>query len=303
MNGIPEHFGYDTEPIENDDLGFVSNDYVSAVERIRKSANKKVLSKAEEVELFKAFENEDESARDELIESNLRLVIAVASKYQGLGVPLEDLIQEGTIGLMKAIKKFDYKRGFKFSTYAIWWIKSHITRCLDNYGRMVRLPDYLCQAANNISATYSELRQKMMREPTREEIAEALDITVEQLDQIAVSRADVKSMDTPLSSEEDATTIGDLIEDESSMSDVTEDLTIKDLVENLFSHADSIGILSDNEKLAVQMRFGIGYDDEMNYGQIGYAIDRSREGARLAVARGLQKLHRVYYELNGSYFQ
>lgn len=299
---MSEHFSYDTESTV-DDMQYTDSsqsDHTSAVERIRRSANKKVLSRDEETELAKRIENGDELAREELIESNLRLVISIAVRYQGNSVPLEDLIQEGTIGLMRAVKKFDYRKGFKFSTYAIWHIKSSITRALNKYSNMIRLPDYLCVKANKVGSAYTMLRQELQREPTRVEVAESLDITIEQLDQISSARSDVHSMDAPLSSDEDAASIGDLIEDTSSASDVTEDLSRKDLVERLFNHSSHNNNLTDKEKLTIELHFGLRDDNAMNFNEVGIIVGLTREGARQSIVRGLRKLQKAYYALNRS---
>ena len=144
---------------------------------LRSVAGHRLLSREEEVELAKRIEEGDTQARDELVQANLRLVISIAVKYQGHNVPLEDLIQEGNIGLIKAAGKFDYRKGFKFSTYAIWWIKQAIMRTLDNFSRSIRLPSYIVAKMNKFDTIYATLCQELQREPKREEIADALDLT------------------------------------------------------------------------------------------------------------------------------
>ena len=279
------------------DTSDISNaDYVSAVEKIKRSANKPTLSREQEVDLFIKIEDGDDEAREIMIESNLRLVIAIAVKYQDRGVPLEDLIQEGVIGLIRAVERFDYRLGNKFGTFAIWEIKSALGRACNKYANLIRLPDHLCVKGNRISSAVSHLRQELQREPTEQEIADEIGISVEQLESIMVARTDVQSMDTPIGSEEDESTISDTIQDTSSASDVTEQLSRNDLVERLFEDATQNENLTANEAVMIKLHFGLT-GNPLNFPEIGNIIGLTREAVRVAVKRGLAKMQKSYESL------
>ena len=229
------------------------------------------LSDEEEKELAKrirAAEREARSARDELVQANLRLVISIAVKYQGHNVPLEDLIQEGNIGLIKAASKFDYQKGFKFSTYAIWWIKQAIMRTLDNFSRSIRLPSYVVAKMNKFDAVYATLCQELQREPRRDEIADALDLTVKQVEEILTFNADTISMDLPLSDERSAATLGDLIEDPITSG---EDGPIAEMI-NKDLTAQFLKRLPEREQRVLKMRFGLEDGERKTLREIGVAL-------------------------------
>ena len=170
---------------------------------LRRVSHHGLLSREEEIELAKRIEQGDESARDELIQANLRLVVSVAAKYQGHNVPLEDLIQEGNIGLIRAVNKFDYRKGFKFSTYAIWWIRQAIMRTLDNCSRPIRLPSYIVAKVNKFDSTYANLCQDLQREPTVKELSKTLELTDKQVEELLVFNSEILSLELPLSTDRD----------------------------------------------------------------------------------------------------
>ena len=238
-------------------------------------------------------EVEADAARDELVQANLRLVISIAVKYQGHNVPLEDLIQEGNIGLIKAAGKFDYRKGFKFSTYAIWWIKQAIMRTLDNFSRSIRLPSYIVAKMNKFDSIYATLCQELQREPRREEIAEALDLTVNQVEEILTFNADAISMDLPLSDERAASTLGDLIEDPATGG---EDGPITELVnEDLI--AQFLKKLPEREQKVLKMRFGLEDGERKTLREIGDALDVTRERIRQLEIYAIKQLRTLYNEM------
>lgn len=260
---------------------------------LRSVAGHRLLSREEEVELAKRIEQGDTQARDELVQANLRLVISIAVKYQGHNVPLEDLIQEGNIGLIKAASKFDYRKGFKFSTYAIWWIKQAIMRTLDNFSRSIRLPSYIVAKMNKFDAIYATLCQELQREPRREEIAEALDLTVNQVEEILTFNADTISMDLPLSDERSASTLGDLVEDPTTGG---EDGPIAELInEDLI--AQFLRKLPEREQKVLKMRFGLEDGERKTLREIGDALDVTRERIRQLEIYAIKQLRTLYNEM------
>ncbi len=244
-----------------------------------------------------AAENEARSARDELVQANLRLVISIAVKYQGHNVPLEDLIQEGNIGLIKAASKFDYQKGFKFSTYAIWWIKQAIMRTLDNFSRSIRLPSYVVAKMNKFDAVYATLCQELQREPRRDEIADALDLTVKQVEEILTFNADTISMDLPLSDERSAATLGDLIEDPATSGEdgPIAEMINKDLTAQLLKSG-----LSEREQRVLKMRFGLEDGERKTLREIGVALKITRERVRQLEIEAINRLKGRYDEMGES---
>ncbi len=254
------------------------------------------LSDEEKEELTKrigAAENEARSARDELVQANLRLVISIAVKYQGHNVPLEDLIQEGNIGLIKAASKFDYQKGFKFSTYAIWWIKQAIMRTLDNFSRSIRLPSYVVAKMNKFDAVYATLCQELQREPRRDEIADALDLTLKQVEEILTFNADTISMDLPLSDERSAATLGDLIEDPTTSG---EDGPIAEMI-NQDLTAQFLKRLPEREQRVLRMRFGLEDGERKTLREIGVALEVTRERVRQLEIDAIKRLYDLYDEM------
>ena len=254
------------------------------------------LSEKEKEELAKrirAAEREARHARDELVQANLRLVISIAVKYQGHNVPLEDLIQEGNIGLIKAASKFDYQKGFKFSTYAIWWIKQAIMRTLDNFSRSIRLPSYVVAKMNKFDTVYATLCQELQREPRRDEIADALDLTVKQVEEILTFNADTISMDLPLSDERSAATLGDLIEDPitSGEEGPIAEMINKDLT------AQFLKRLPEREQRVLKMRFGLEDGERKTLREIGVALQVTRERVRQLEIDAIKRLYDLYDEM------
>ncbi|MCZ6677680.1 MAG: sigma-70 family RNA polymerase sigma factor [Candidatus Poribacteria bacterium] len=252
-----------------------------------------LLSREQEVALAKRIEQGDESARDELVQANLRLVVSVATKYQGHNVPLEDLIQEGNIGLMKAASKFDYRKGFKFSTYAIWWIRQAIMRTLDNCSRSIRLPSYIVAKASKFDSAYAHLCQDLHREPTLEELSQALELTDKQIQDLLTLNSDAIPLELPLSDEKSATTLSDLVEDSQANPEVSSiaDLVEQDLVSTLLSK------LKERERKVLTMRFGLEGGEEQTLREIGEKLNVTRERIRQLEIEAISRLKRLYNEM------
>jgi RNA polymerase primary sigma factor len=276
---------------EEDNSKSVQTDALSSW--LRQVAHHSLLTREEEIALAKRIENGDESACDELVQANMRLVVSVASKYQGRNVPLEDLIQEGNIGVMRAAKKFDYRKGFKFSTYAIWWIKQAIMRTLDNFSRSIRLPSYVVAKMNKFDAVYATLCQELQREPRRDEIADALDLTVKQVEEILTFNADTISMDLPLSDERSAATLGDLIEDPITSG---EDGPIVEMI-NKDLTAQFLKRLPEREQRVLKMRFGLEDGERKTLREIGVALQVTRERVRQLEIDAIKRLCALYDEM------
>jgi RNA polymerase primary sigma factor len=251
----------------------------------QQAAQYPLLTAAEEIELAKRIERGDVDAKDRMTTSNLRLVIAVARGYRGQGLPFGDLIQEGMLGLIRAVEKFDWRKGFKFSTYATLWIRQAIQRGLANSGRAIRLPAHIGQRERKVARAERELTAQLGREPTLEELAVAVELEVEQVADMRSLATVVTSIDTPVS-EDGETTMGDLIPSKESPS--PEDEAIEDALSGEVERA--LQALDERERNVVELRFGLRGGQPLSLRDAGKELGLSTEGTRRIEERALNRL-------------
>ncbi len=296
-----EPFGFDlvSEPeVEEDDedliaapgrvtidVGVRHRDHDPVRAYLREIGRVPLLTVEEEVSLAKRYERGDQRAREALIEANLRLVVSVAKRYVGRGMLFLDLIQEGNVGLMRAVEKYDWRRGYKFSTYATWWIRQAITRGIADQGRTIRVPVHMVETINKLVRVRRQLMQELERDPTEEEIALRMEITPERVVHILKVSQEPISLETPVGDEDDSN-LGDFIEDD----EVTRPHTAIDSKARGEELQSVLGSLSHRERKVLELRYGLTGEEPMTLEDVGRYFGVTRERIRQIENRTLYKL-------------
>ena len=279
----------DEEEVELDKIDLSVPEGVSIEDPVRmylKEIGKvPLLSAEEEIELAKKMEQGDENAKKRLAEANLRLVVSIAKRYVGRGMLFLDLIQEGNLGLIKAVEKFDYRKGYKFSTYATWWIRQAITRAIADQARTIRIPVHMVETINKLIRVSRQLLQELGREPTPEEIAEEMDMPVDRVREILKISQEPVSLETPIGEEEDSH-LGDFIQDDNVP--VPADAAVFTLLKEQL--VEVLGTLTEREQKVLRLRFGLDDGRARTLEEVGKEFNVTRERIRQIEAKALRKL-------------
>ena len=285
----------DEEELSDDELAITAENVDSFADDsvrlyLREIGKIPLLSPEEEQELAQRIVKGDKKAKDKMVESNMRLVVSIAKRYGGRGLDFLDLIQEGNTGLLRAVEKFDPEKGFKFSTYATWWIRQAITRAIADQARTIRIPVHMVETINKVLRTTRKLTTELNREPTNEEIAKELDMEPEKVDYVMRIKQDIASLDASVGHEGDDedSVLGDFVEDEER--DSPEDSAANQILKEQL--AEILSTLSEREQKIIRLRFGIGGGRPHTLEEVGNEFAVTRERIRQIEAKALSKLRK-----------
>ncbi|MBR3052453.1 RNA polymerase sigma factor RpoD [Candidatus Saccharibacteria bacterium] len=283
------------EELSNEDLAITAENVDAFADDsirlyLREIGKIPLLTPEEEAKLAQKIVKGDKKAKNKMVESNMRLVVSIAKRYGGRGLDFLDLIQEGNTGLLRAVDKFDPEKGFKFSTYATWWIRQAITRAIADQARTIRIPVHMVETINKVLRTTRKLTTELNREPTNEEIAEALDMDVDKVDYVMRIKQDIASLDASIGrdGDDEESVLGDFVEDEER--DSPEESAANQILKEQLS--EIIATLTDREQKIIRLRFGIGGGRPHTLEEVGAEFEVTRERIRQIEAKALAKLRK-----------
>lgn len=288
-SGFSDEWVTEEEEETVEDTGYIDDISDDSVRLYLREIGKiPLLTAEEELALAKKVVSGDKRAKDAMAEANMRLVVSIAKRYVGRGLDLLDLIQEGNTGLLRAVEKFDPDRGFKFSTYATWWIRQAITRAIADQARTIRIPVHMVETINKLLRTQRRLTQELNREPTNEEIAQAMEMDVDKVEHIMKIKQDISSLDASVRDDEEDSVLGDFIEDEDTKTptESASEQLLKEQVKQI------LGTLTEREQKILKLRFGLEDGKSHTLEEVGQEFSVTRERIRQIEAKALAKLRK-----------